>query len=482
MALRKKMAHGMLWVLLEKGGQQGMLFITFAILARLIGPEEFGLYSLCYAVISLWILVISCLGDGVISKRTEEHKDLCTVFWTVLGIGLFLSVVTIASAYPFAVVMKDERLVRMMLLLSIIPFLSAVSVVPSALVQARMDFRIFTIRSLTATFISGAAGIYMAYHGAGAYSMIWQQILQQLIVNAIIWPSAGWRPGKSFHPDRVPEMMKPGFSIMWSQMINFLEVYGPRLIVGFSIGPVAVGIYSFALRLWQSLREVVLIPVSTAFFPALSTINHDNAEMRRLLKQMLFLVGFTLFPLMAGIIALAPQFVPLLFGPKWGDAVFILQLMFVRAIPMPFFTILRDYLRAINRTDQLLVFQITTLILTLGVVIWQAPAGLIPMSMGLIAVSFLSLPIMIWTVSRTAGTGLWEDLLQLFPSLFASALAAAAVMGLDHYSLHPADPWLHLLYSAVIGLVVYAVAGIGLQYRAIKELAAKLPKLLRRKE
>jgi O-antigen/teichoic acid export membrane protein len=46
MTLRKKIVHGAMWYLLEKAGNQGILFIVFMFVARLIGSKEYGLGNL----------------------------------------------------------------------------------------------------------------------------------------------------------------------------------------------------------------------------------------------------------------------------------------------------------------------------------------------------------------------------------------------------------------------------------------------------
>ena len=48
MSLRKKMAKGAMWSLIEKGVSQGISFVVFTIVARPIRSLEYGLVNMCY--------------------------------------------------------------------------------------------------------------------------------------------------------------------------------------------------------------------------------------------------------------------------------------------------------------------------------------------------------------------------------------------------------------------------------------------------
>ena len=69
MSLRKKMAHGAMWSLVEKAGNQGLSFIVFMFVARFIGPKEYGLANICFVAFSLANLVILGLVDGITARH-----------------------------------------------------------------------------------------------------------------------------------------------------------------------------------------------------------------------------------------------------------------------------------------------------------------------------------------------------------------------------------------------------------------------------
>ena len=41
-------------------------------------------------------------------------------------------------------------------------------------------------------------GIWMAYHGFGVWTLVWQPLLQNFLNVALLWVSAGWMPSFVF--------------------------------------------------------------------------------------------------------------------------------------------------------------------------------------------------------------------------------------------------------------------------------------------
>ena len=91
MSIRKKMAKGAFWLFLEKGAQQLSSFVVFAVIARMIGPEEYGLVALCAVLISLTINIINGMTDAIVSMHIQDDARLSSLFWLILGGGFAFS-------------------------------------------------------------------------------------------------------------------------------------------------------------------------------------------------------------------------------------------------------------------------------------------------------------------------------------------------------------------------------------------------------
>lgn len=481
MSIRKKMAEGAFWVLLEKLGAQGVSFVVFTIIARFIGPEEYGLVSLCYIYLAIAYTLFSSAVDGVVNLHIKDDLRLSSLFWSVTAGGLILSILCYASAVPFAMAMGQPRLVSLLRWFATLPFLFSLSSVPTVLVTTSMNFRIFTVRTIVATSISGVVGIVMAIKGFGAYAIVAQQMTLYLVINIIIWPGSGWHPRFMFDFKELLGILKPGMKMSGSLVINFFEQMIPRLFIGPFLGPEAVGNFSFVTRICQTLQELIIYPLSIVSYPALSRLLHDTDEQKRILSPLIMLSGGVTFPLVTWAIITAPVYIPLFFGSKWDSAILPMQIYFVVMVCLSLTTILRDCMRAYNRMGAYLkvqAFLTSSGLLAAWILI---PHGLAFMMSGLVVVYLFSIPIYIELVVRNAKLQLWQNFLRLWVPLLASVVMAAVLYLFNASSYRPEPLWLRLFVDTVLGGVIYVALYSVFQFRQMSMVVNFLKEELSRR-
>ncbi len=470
MSLRKKMASGALWSLFEKVGEQGLAFVVFAILARLLGPEEFGLANLCYVYMLLADLILFGLADGIVNLHLRDDRRLSTLFWSVMAVGVVLAGLGFVLAAPFAAMMGDPRIEPLFKWIAITPLFIAGSAVPMVLVMASMNFRIFSIRTLVSVFIGGVVGVVMAYRGFGAYALIGQQITIYVSTNIILWLSCGWSPKLIFDRSAVREVLMPGFKMTGSSIVQFLDQQAPRLLIGLFLGPILVGYFAFVARIRQALYAIFMYPLAIVIYPAFAQIKENSAEQKTLLRQILVITGTLVFPSVAGIIATADIFIPLLFGAAWIPAIPVAQLLLVVSATFPFVVVLRDVLRAHNKTQDYLRTQIIFVVILLVSTFVLAPHGLIALSWGIVLLSFASIPAFIFTVAKSTKISLWRTFTCLWPPLISALVMILAVRGYLESSWRPDSLLLQLVSAVALGASVYIGGCFILQRAEMKNM------------
>ncbi len=465
MSIHKKMAEGAFWVLLEKLGSQIVSFAVFTIIARFIGPKEYGLVVLCYIYLAIAYTFLSSIVDGIINLNIRDDLRLSSLFWGIATSGLFLSAACFASAVPFATIMEQPRMVPLLRWFSLFPFMVSLASVPTALVTHSMNFRIFTIRTLIATSLSGIVGIVMAVKGFGAYAIVAQQITLYLIINIIIWPGSGWHPRWMFDFYALLNILKPGMKMSGSMVISFFEQQVPRLFIGHFLGAEAVGHFAFVTRICQSVQEILIYPLSIVSYPALTRLLDDAREQKKILSLLIMLSGGIAFPLVAWAMITAPIYVPLFFGAKWTPAIVLLQIFLATTACLPFITILRDCLRAYNRMGAYLKIQAFLMTGSLFTIWFLVPRGLALMMSGLVVLSLFSIPIYMRLVGQKIKITLWQDVMRLWAPAASSMVMAAVLCIFNISAYHPKQLWMHLFTDTVLGCFIYIVLYSALQFR-----------------
>ena len=83
MSLKKQTLIGVLWTLIDTFFIKGLLIITGLVLARILGPKEFGLMGMISIFIAIGlVLVDSGLSSSLIRSTNNTDKDYSTVFFT----------------------------------------------------------------------------------------------------------------------------------------------------------------------------------------------------------------------------------------------------------------------------------------------------------------------------------------------------------------------------------------------------------------
>lgn len=478
MSLRKQMAYGALWSLVEKIGQQGLSFFIFMYLARVVGPEEFGLVTMCYIYTSFVYMIIFGFVDGIVSLRIRDDVALSSLFWGIMCIGCLLGGFGIFLAGPYAAMIGDNRIALLFCWNSIVPLLLAFSAVPTMLVMASLNFRIYSIRTLVSTLSGGIVGITMAYHDFGAYALIGQQISHNIIMNLIIWPNCGWKPILVFDRAMFLNVLAPGIKMVGSSLVRFFDQQAPRLLIGFFLGPVSVGYFAFAVKFRQVLYDVLVHPMAVVVYPVFSKINENQKEQLELLHQIIVIAGSFVFPAIAGIIVMSDLFVPLFFGKDWVPAISVLQILLVSGSTLPFLILLRDVMRAHNKMADYLRVQVWLVIFTIGSTLVVAPYGLIALSYVLVVISLVSLPIFIYSIKKSTKLSLWRSFYRLWAPAFSSCVMVLFIIMFRLSFFYPNSLLISLFVEVLLGTIIYMLVALITQPKEIRIMAKLASKLL----
>lgn len=479
MSLHKKIFHGALWSLVERGGQQAVSLLVFMVLARLIGPEEYGLANICFIYFLLGVLVFNSLVDGVVSLQLKDDVHLSSLFWLVIGSGLLLSLLCFLSAPFMADFLNLPRLKGLIYGFSIIPFLMSSAALPNILIQKNMNYKVYAIRTLTATILGGMVGIYMAYDGYGAFAIIGQQITLYVIINCIVWYSIEWRPRFLFSTAALLRTIKPGLGSMGMNSLIFFDEQAPRLIAGKFVGATALGYYALATRLQNGIHEMLVSPPLTVLFPAFSSIKDNTEQQRKISAQILLISCSILWPILSLAIATAHVYVPLLFGQKWIPAELVMQILFAGLIAAPMTLLVRQIFRSHGKLSIYFRIKVVASILNaVALLLLTLPNGLIYFVIATVCISFIFQPVSVLLLEKSLGIYLASAVLPLIkPFVGALIGGAAAYIASEVFNGWAWNPWLSFLLDLLIGGITCLLVYFLLLKNELQQTLAQIRKI-----
>ncbi|MDF5711677.1 MAG: MOP flippase family protein [Nostoc sp. S4] len=325
---RQKALEGVFWSAIQNWGRQAIAFVVFAILARLLGPETFGLV----ASASIFLAFIGIFLDqgfsvAIIQRKELETEHLDTAFWTNVGIGLLMTIVSIAGAGLVANFFSQPQLTPVIRWLSLSFVIITLSSTQEAIFQRNLDFKPLAIRELIAVCVGGVVGVVMAFMGFGIWSLVSQQLTNGLVQILVLWSASNWRPRFKFSPKHFKELFTFGINVLGTQILNFVNRRSDDLLISYFLGPVALGYYSVAYRLLIIITQLLTGVTNQVAMPAFSRLQQEPEKLKSAFYKVTQLTSLISFPAFLGMAALAPELVRVLFGEQWLPSIPVMQVL-----------------------------------------------------------------------------------------------------------------------------------------------------------
>lgn len=422
-------AKAMLWKLLERGGSQVITLAVQIVLARLLLPEDFGTLAVILVFINVGnVLVQSGLNMALVQAKDVKEGDYSGVFFASLAIAvvlysiLFLSAPVIERFYDLAGIAWYLRV------LGILLFINSFNCIQIAYMTRNNLFNELCKCTLFAALCSGASGIVCALCELGLWSLIIQQVSNQVVLCILLFRVVPWKPEMSFDPKRIKSFFSFGWKVCVSNCINTLYQNAYDLVIGKAFSASALGYFSQGRKYPNALEAMFDEAIQAVMLPTLSRKQDDRTALKETLRKSLSVELCVIAPLMTLVALLAEPIVLLVLTDKWLPSVPYLQIFCISYIFAPLSSNNLQALYAIGRSDIVLKLEflkkgIGISILTFTTLILN---DLIAVAFGALAYSIIVVVINSWPNSVLLKYGLSEQARDYGFSFLCVAGAAVA--------------------------------------------------------
>lgn len=329
------------------------------IIARLLSPEEIGVYSVGLA----FVAIAHTLRDFGVGNYLIQEKELTEDrIRTAAGITLLLAwslalLLALGSGWIAALYDKPEmRSVMLILSLSfvIIPFSSPTL----ALLRRNMSFKaLFQIRIVSAIVLATVA-VVLAWLGYSFASLAWASlagVTTTAIIAAfhrpekrIIWPNfVEWRRVASF-----------GGKSSVDALITQVGMNSIDLIAGRMLGFTAVGIFSRAQGLISMFSREFTNAVLQVALPAFASGHRAGIDLKEPYLKAIGTLTLFAWPFYAFLAFMAYPIIRIMFGDQWDAAVPLVRILAVGGMASALWSLCGQILLGTGRIDDLLKAQI----------------------------------------------------------------------------------------------------------------------------
>ena len=330
MNLKSQTVSGVKWSGISMGAVTGLQFVTLAVLARLLSPSDFGLMGMIMVVIGFAQAFADMgISNAIIHRQDATRNQLSSLYWLNIIAGIIVFFIVCASAPLIVGFYHEPRLHKLLYLTAVIFLIIPFGQQFQILLQKEFRFNELAKIEIAASIVNSAIAIVLAFSGFGVYSLIWGQLVGTS-TKVLILLNVGrrnWRPGFHFSKQDLRGYLNFGLFQMGEKAVNYLSANVDYIIIGRFLGPASLGFYTLAYQIVIFPLTKINPIITRVAFPAFSRIQDDNLRMRRGYCKAIRYISMLSFPMLTGMIVVAPEFVGLVYGPKWEPSIITLQIL-----------------------------------------------------------------------------------------------------------------------------------------------------------
>jgi O-antigen/teichoic acid export membrane protein len=309
--------------------------LLLPVMARLLGPTEFGLYALALPTVSL----VALLADGGLGNTLAREQESATLvwssaFWALLLMGIMLALGTTGFGFAMSHFSHQPRLAGMIALLSTSLVFLTLSVVPGARLVRRKHLGTTAGIDLVSTIMGAIVAVAMAWFGAGAWSLA-AQYVATFASRAILLNMAAFHfPEFRFSYEALHSHLVSGGVMVASRTCEYSGRVTETFLTDHIFGTTLLGNFTFANQIGKFVTDAAANVVWSALY--VQALSGDRDSIIMLHRRLCRLLGLALFPTMFLAAMAAPELVSLFLGPKWEGLSFLLRVFF----PLYSFTVI----------------------------------------------------------------------------------------------------------------------------------------------
>jgi PST family polysaccharide transporter len=458
MNLRQQAAQGIVWSAIQKFGHQAISFIVFFYLARLLEPEAFGLVALASVFLAfVQIFLNQGFAEAIIQREELEPEHLDTAFWVSLIISIFLTLISISVANLVAQGFNQPELTPIIRCLSLGFLLSAFNSVQQALFQRNLAFKALAARSLVASGAGGMVGVTMAFLGFGVWSLVGQQLTNNIAGILVLWWASDWKPRFKISQKHFHELFHFGINILGFNLLNFFNRRSDDFLIGYFLGATALGYYTIAYRLLLLMTNLLTNTMAQVALPTFSRLQSQPEKMRRAFYTATQLSSLVAFPAFLGMAVLAPELVAVVFGENWLPSVPVMQILAFIGILHAIEYFNQSVILAMGKPAWRFKINVVNAIGNVIAFILVIQWGILAVAAAYVIRGYLFLPLPLWAIYKLININLKTYWSQFIVPVVSSVTMVGVIFTIKWYWGNILSlPGLIILCTGV-GIIIYSI-------------------------
>ncbi|WP_158976824.1 lipopolysaccharide biosynthesis protein [Cellulophaga sp. L1A9] len=479
MSIKNKAVLGFSWTVVEGILSQGIILIIGIILARLLGPKDFGIIGIITAFVSISNAIIEGgFVSALIRKIDANSKDYSTVFYINITISIILYLILFVFSDYIGEYFSEPQLSLILKFSGLILIINAFSIIQKTILTKKLDFKTQAIIAILSSLISGIIAVIIAYKNFGVWSLVSLSILRPLINSILLWLNGQWRPKIEFSKKSFIELFDFGYKLLIANLINTIYKNIYYVLIGKYFSAISLGYYTRADQFQAPFSSNISIGIRRISFPIFSSFQNDKEKLKHVFIKFLKFSIFINFSIMACIAAISKPLILILIGEKWYTSIYYLQLLCIPGMFYPLQILNLNLLTVKGFSNLNLKLEIIKKIILIPIIVTSAFYNVETMLYGLICFSIIEFFINSFYTNKIIGYSIISQLKDIFPYLLTSIILFLSMLSINLLNISS----IYVLISQLfIGFLVFIVLNELLKVKEYKEIKGKITTFLNKK-
>lgn len=358
--------------------------VTSIVLARLLTPEDIGIYTVAAVFVGLGYLLREFGINTYIVQEKELTDDRIRAAFTLnlifsWGIALILFI----FRGPIGDFYSNEAVHEVIGFLCINFMLIPFGAITFAYIRREMRFKHTMVIQVGSSTVSAIVAIFSAYHGEAYLSLVWSAIAgtatSVLLTFAYRSPGLPTTPGFS----EIPHVLAFCKYAGPSAIITHLGRTAPDWILGKAVDMSAVGLFSRATGTINMFNTAFMDAIWGVTLPHFSKQHREGGiDTKQYLVFVTNIIAIA-WPFFVLLAIYAEPVVVILFGNQWIDSVPALQILCIDAILLYTIALAPNLIIATGQIKLSFVLNLITQISVIAGVIIFATNGIVWVAIGI---------------------------------------------------------------------------------------------------
>lgn len=349
--ISQKLTAGFISLTARRAALLLISFLTInVILARILPVYMIGIFDIANSILAFFAFFSDIgLAGALIQKRDISTEDLSTTFTIQEILAVIISTVVVLAAPTLANFYHlDPAAVNLIRALGLAFFLTSLKVIPSILLERELRFNPLVVVEIAEAITFNGLLIFLSINRFGIDSFTYAVLLRGGVGLVLIFIISPWKLRLGFQKASAKQLLNFGVPFQINSLLALLKDKLVPLVIARMVGPVGVGYITWSQNLAFMPLEVMNI-MTRITFPAFARLQDDQEMLKDTLEKSIFFTSLFFYPLLFGLLAIAPSLVTYIVSAKWQSALPLIYLFALGAFWATLSSPFTNFLNAIGK-------------------------------------------------------------------------------------------------------------------------------------